>query len=132
MDDHPVIFFDGKCNLCNAAVQFVIQRDPEARFKFSSLQSPVATKLLPDHLHKTDFDSFILLQQNKIYTRSDAALRVARQLKGPISILYGFIIVPGFIRNRVYNFISKNRYKWFGKQEECMIPDASLAKRFLN
>jgi len=133
MDDQPVIFFDGVCNLCNTAVQFVIKKDPQGLFKFCSLQSPAASRLLQNHdFEKPDFNSFILLVNNKIYTRSSAALRVARKLNSAYSFLYGFIIVPPFIRNWVYDFISANRYKWFGKREECMVPDECLRHRFLN
>jgi predicted DCC family thiol-disulfide oxidoreductase YuxK len=133
MNEQPVIFFDGVCNLCNAAVRFIIKRDTKAQFIFCSLQSEAAHALLKNHdLHGADFKSFLLLQNNKFYTRSEAALRVARQLKSPYKFLYGFIIVPPFIRNWVYDLISANRYKWFGKREECMIPDGQLSKRFLN
>lgn len=133
MNEQPIIFFDGICNLCNAAVQFVIKRDPAAVFKFCSLQSPIASQLLSDRdFQSKDFNTFILLQNDKIYKRSDAALKVARQLKGPFKLLYGFIIVPVRVRNWVYDLISKNRYRWFGKREECMIPDPTLATRFIN
>lgn len=133
MDEQPVIFFDGVCNLCNAAVQFVIKRDPSSIFKFCSLQSPTATRLLSNHQFESqDMSTFILLQDNQIFTRSSATLKVARQLNSPYKILYGFIIVPPFIRNWVYDMISKNRYRWFGKRDECMIPDSSMASRFLN
>lgn len=131
--DQPLIFFDGVCNLCNAAVQFVVKRDPKAYFKFCSLQNPEASRLLASlNFQVPDFNSFILLQSGKVYTRSSAALRVARKLKGPVKVCYGFIIVPPFIRNWVYDLISNNRYKWFGKRDECIIPDAALSKRFLN
>lgn len=131
--EHPVIFFDGLCNLCNAAVQFVIKRDPSAIFKFCSLQSPIAARLLPDHnFQSQNLNTFILLQNNKIYKRSTAALKVASQLQSPYKLLYGFIIVPSIVRDWVYNLISKNRYKWFGKRNECMLPDPKLATRFLN
>ncbi len=132
MNDQPVIFFDGVCNLCNAAVQFVVKRDPKAVFKFCSLQNPKASLLLPGHNFRSqDFNSLILLQNGHIYTQSTAALLVARRLKSPFSLMYGFIIVPPVVRNWIYNFISKNRYKWFGRRNECMIPDAKLATRFI-
>lgn len=133
MNDQPVIFFDGVCNLCNASVQFVIRHDPKAIFKFCSLQSPIAKSLLPQHhFQNKDFSSFILLEDGIIYTRSTAALRVIRRLKSPFKILYGFIIVPPFIRNWAYKIIANNRYNWFGKKDTCMVPDSSLAHRFLN
>jgi predicted DCC family thiol-disulfide oxidoreductase YuxK len=132
MNESPVILFDGVCNLCNGAVQFVIRHDSTALFKFASLQSEEGQQLLNLHnLPVTGFNSFVLIQNGKSYTQSDAALLVAKQLDGPVKFLYGLIIVPSIIRNGVYNFIAKNRYKWFGKQDSCMIPDQSTRKRFI-
>ena len=132
MQDHPIILFDGVCNLCNAAVQYVIRHDAKSKFKFASLQSEAGQKLLHDlNLAQGNFNSFVLIQSNKIFTKSTAALMVAKQLDGVIKLLYGFIIVPPFIRHSVYNIIANNRYKWFGKKEECMLPTASLQSRFL-
>ena len=133
MPNHPTILFDGVCNLCNASVQYVIKHDPDAVFKFASLQSETGQQLLAKYdLAANNMNSFVLIKEGKAYTRSTAALLVARQLKGIIKLLYGFIIVPSFIRNAVYDLISKNRYKWFGKKDSCMIPTASLQTRFLN
>jgi predicted DCC family thiol-disulfide oxidoreductase YuxK len=133
MEKGPVILFDGVCNLCNGAVQFVIQKDKNAQFRFASLQSENGQKLLHQfQLPQADFTSFVLIENGKAYTRSTAALRVARKLSGAIKLLYGFIIVPVFIRDAVYNYIGKNRYKWFGKKDACMIPTPELKNRFLN
>lgn len=128
---NPVIFFDGYCNLCNSSVQFVIERDPKDIFRFASLQSDYAKeKLLPFHISEANLNSFILLENDKVYDRSTAALRVSRRLSGLWPLLYGFIIIPPFIRNGVYNFIAKNRYKWFGKQESCWVPTPALKSKF--
>lgn len=133
MADHPIILFDGICNLCNRSVQYVIKHDPDGIFKFTTLQSETGRLLSKKYnLSSSDLDSFILIQDGNAFTKSTAALMVAKQLKGPVKILYGFIIVPPFIRNSVYNIIAKNRYKWFGKKEACMIPTPSLQTRFLN
>lgn len=133
MNDAPIILFDGVCNLCNAAVQFVIRHDKKGLFKFASLQSETGRALLKRYdLPATNFSSFVLLQHEKAYTRSAAALQVAKQLQGPLRLLYGLIIVPPFIRNAVYDFIAKNRFKWFGKKDACMIPTPSLKARFLD
>ncbi|MCP9752160.1 thiol-disulfide oxidoreductase DCC family protein [Ferruginibacter sp. HRS2-29] len=133
MSTHPIILFDGVCNLCNSSVQYVIRRDPDAFFHYSSLQSESGQQLLKQFkLPTNDFNSFVLVQDGKVYTRSTAALKVARQLKGFIKLVYGFIIVPAFIRDAVYNFIAKNRYKWFGERDHCMIPTPELKSRFLN
>lgn len=132
MTEPPVILFDGICNLCNGAVQFVIHHDRKAVFKFCALQSETGQKLLKLHSLPTGgFDSFVLIQNGEAYTKSDAALMVAKRLDGPIRWLYGLIIVPPSIRNAVYNFIAKNRYKWFGKQQSCMMPEKSLQQRFI-
>ena len=130
-----IILFDGLCNLCSSSVQFVIKHDPKAVYKFASLQSEVGQKLLLDNgfsITDNNFSSFILLENNKIYTESTAALRVARNLNGLLPILYCTIIIPSFIRNAVYKFISKNRYKWFGQRTECWIPTIDLKNRFLD
>lgn len=132
MDQKPVILFDGVCNLCNGAVQFIIKRDKKKQFLFASLQSKAGTELLKTHeLPLNDFNSFILVEGEKVYTRSTAALRVAKKLRGGWKLLYSLMIVPRFLRNFVYNIIAKNRYKWFGKRNECMVPTAELKERFL-
>lgn len=132
-EEHPVILFDGVCNLCNNSVQYVIKHDPKHIFRFASLQSPFGQKILAMHnLPSNTYNSFILFANNKIYTRSTAALVVAKDLKGLIKLLYAFMIVPRFIRDTVYDFIAKNRYKWFGKKNECWIPTKELKNLFLD
>ena len=133
MQQNPIILFDGVCNLCNNSVQFVIKHDKTSKFSFAALQSSAGKALLQQHgLPQQGFDSFVLIQNEKVSLQSTAALNVAKQLAGPIQLLYAFIIVPAFIRNAVYNLIAKNRYKWFGKKESCMIPTIALQSRFLN
>ena len=128
----PVILFDGLCNLCNEAVQFTIERDKQNLFRFASLQSDYATeKIAPFNIVLQNLESFILLEDDKVYLRSTAALRVAKKLSGLWPLLYGFIIVPRFIRDAVYNYIAKNRYKWFGKQESCWVPTPELKSKFI-
>jgi predicted DCC family thiol-disulfide oxidoreductase YuxK len=130
---HPVILFDGICNLCNRSVQLVIKHDKKRLFRFASLQSSFGESVLKRYNLPADtFNSFILLVNNKIYTRSTAALLVAKRLSGLIKLLYGFIIVPKFIRDFVYDVIAKNRYKWFGKKEACWIPTPELKELFLD
>ncbi|RYY68976.1 MAG: thiol-disulfide oxidoreductase DCC family protein [Chitinophagaceae bacterium] len=133
MAESPLILFDGVCNLCNGAVQFVIRHDKKGQFKFASLQSESGQHLLQKHqLPQENFTSFVLIENGKTYIRSTAALRVARSLTGAVKLLYGFIIVPPFIRDAVYNFIAKHRYRWFGKKDSCMLPTPELQSRFLN
>ena len=132
MAEHPIILFDGICNLCNSVVQFVIKHDKKDLFRFASLQSETGKKLIEDlHLKIPLPDSFLLISGKEVYTRSTAALLVAKNLHGLLKWLYGFIIVPVFIRDAVYNIIAKNRYKWFGKKDQCMIPTTELQSKFL-
>jgi predicted DCC family thiol-disulfide oxidoreductase YuxK len=131
--DQPVVLFDGVCNLCNSAVQFIIKRDKKNIFRFASLQSPIGQKLLEQyHLPTNELNSFILVENNKVYDRSTGALRVVKRLKGLWPLLYILIIIPKFLRDPVYNWVGRNRYKWFGKKDECMIPTPELKARFLN
>lgn len=127
-----IILFDGVCNLCQASVQFVIKRDPHNKFKFASLQSAYGQQVLQHQGFSTDrLTSFILVENGKVYRRSTAALRVAKQLPGAWPLLYAFIAVPPFVRNAVYDFIAANRYRWFGKQESCMLPTPELKAKFM-
>ena len=129
---HHLILFDGICNLCNSSVQYIIRHDKKGLFKFASLQSETGRQIINRFNLPPGFtDSFILVENNKVFTRSDAALKVARHLKGISKLLYGFIIVPAFIRNGVYDIIAKNRYKWFGRKDSCMIPAPGIESRFL-
>ena len=133
MSSHPVIFFDGVCNLCNASVQFVIRHDPQSQFQFAAFQSDYAQQALREfELCPEESDTILLLENGKLYDRSSAALRIARRLTGAWSWLYGFYIVPKFIRDFVYRQISKNRYKIWGKQESCWVPTPALQERFLS
>jgi predicted DCC family thiol-disulfide oxidoreductase YuxK len=128
-----IILFDGVCNLCNAAVQFVIKRDKKNQFLFASLQSETGSNFLKDYgLDSAVMNSFVLIENGKAYQRSKAALLVLKKLSGLWALFYGFIIVPTFIRDGVYNFISRKRYKWFGRQDECMLPTPELKAKFLN
>lgn len=132
MSNGPIILFDGVCNLCNSSVQFVIRHDPLGKFRFASLQSITGQQLLQQHhLPLNNFSSFVLIEDGKAYTQSTGALKATRHLKGLWKMLYGFIIVPAFIRNSIYNWIANNRYKWFGRQDSCMIPTPALKARFL-
>lgn len=129
--DNPVILFDGVCNLCTGSVQFILKRDKDKTFSFASLQSDYGQKLLQQfNLPTNTFNSFILYQDGKIYTRSTAALQMFQQLNGWKWVKI-FWIVPKFIRDAVYNLIARNRYKWFGKKNECWLPTPDLKARFL-
>ncbi len=132
MQESPIILFDGVCNLCNGAVQFVIRHDPQAIFKFASLQSETGQEMLRKFgLPASSFDSFVLIDNGKAYTKSDAALAVVKKLPGMLRFLYGLKIVPAILRDAVYNLVAKKRYGWFGKKDSCMIPTKSIQHRFI-
>ncbi len=128
-----VVFFDGVCNFCNASVHFIIKRDKNDRFKFAALQSDYAKEKLSNYFQEnpSQAESIILLENGHVFTQSTAALRIAKHLKGMYPLLYCCIIIPKFFRNFVYDFIAKNRYKWFGKKKECMIPTPEIKSKFL-
>ena len=116
-ENQSIVLFDGVCNLCNSAVAFIIKRDKKKIFKLSPLQSSFSETLNQQfHFKQPQLNSIILIENNKVYHKSTAALRVAKKLSGTIKILYIFIIIPPFIRDAVYSVIAKNRYRWFGKK----------------
>ena len=131
--DQPIVLFDGVCNLCNGAVQFIIRHDKKEKFLFASLQSEIGKRILSsNNLSRDDLKTFLLIEDDKVYTKSTAALRVIKQLNGVISILYTFNVIPKFIRDSIYDLVARNRYNWFGKKDECMIPTPQLKARFLS
>ncbi len=127
-----IILFDGVCNLCNSSVKFIIKRDSEGQFKFASLQSETGQTLLRMHGLNNDLSSFVLLEDDKVYLKSSAALRVCRKLDSAWPILSLFRFLPPFIRDFLYDFVAKNRYKWFGKEESCLVPSPEWKQRFLD
>jgi predicted DCC family thiol-disulfide oxidoreductase YuxK len=130
---HPVILFDGVCNLCSGVVQFINKHDAKKQFRFASLQSKFGEEVMKHFRLPIDqFNSFILFENKKIYTRSTGALKVAKKLNGLYPLLYGFIIVPRFIRDAVYNLVARKRYQWFGKKETCWIPTPELKNLFID
>ncbi len=132
MESNKVILFDGVCNLCNSSINFIIDHDKNNIFKFASLQSEAGQKLLNKFkLENNDFDSIVLIENDKYYMRSNAVLRIVRSFPGLWKMLYAFIIVPSPIRDFLYNMIADNRYKWFGKKKQCMVPTPEVRGRFL-
>lgn len=130
--EHPIILFDGVCNFCDGAVNFVLKQDKKGIFRFAPLQSEAGQKLLQQYnLSTEDFDSFVLVDNGKVYKKSSASLRVMNKLPWYWKEAQILWIVPGFLRNAIYDFIAANRYKWFGKKEQCMVPTPELRNRFL-
>ncbi|WP_276500567.1 thiol-disulfide oxidoreductase DCC family protein [Terrimonas pollutisoli] len=126
-----IVLFDGVCNYCNAMVNFAIRHDKKAILKFAPLQSKAGSQLKEKYKIPAEIDSVIFIENNIVYTYSDAAIHIAKYLRWPAKILYGLIIIPKFIRQPIYKWIAKNRYKWFGKKERCMVPGAEVRQRFL-
>ncbi len=127
-----IILFDGVCNFCNSSVNYVIDHDPTGYFKFAALQSEAGEKLKEKFgIDSFETDSVILVENDKAFVRSAAALKVARKLKGPASFLYVFTIIPRPIRDLLYDQFAKRRYKFFGERDACMMPTPELRARFL-
>lgn len=132
--DKDLILFDGVCNLCESTVLFIIKRDRDARFQFCSLQSGAARQILDEHQHASDpLASVLLLSDGELYTKSRAALRIAKNLDGAWPVLYYlFFWVPALIADRSYDFIGNRRYKWFGMKDSCWIPGNETQRRFID
>lgn len=132
-NDRPILFFDGVCNLCNRWIQFVIKNDRKKQIVFASLQSKFGREAQEELRQRKGAvpDSLLLYYNNKFYTRSSAALKTAQLMGGTWQVFAVGFILPGFIRNGIYNWVSRNRYKWYGKRDECMIPTPELSARFL-
>jgi len=130
--DRPVLFFDGVCNLCSRAVQFMLRHDRRRRFLFAPLQ-PAAGSLLPAGMADAADTpvSVVLAYRGRYYRESDAVLHALRLLGGGWRLLFAGIIIPRFVRDRIYRRIARNRYRWFGKRDACMVPDAAQRARFL-
>ncbi|PQJ09422.1 hypothetical protein CJD36_019460 [Flavipsychrobacter stenotrophus] len=128
----PILFFDGVCNLCNSTIQKIIRFDKQKQFLFAPLQSTAGREALQ---HVTEAEgkagSVILFHNDQYYTRSSAVLQVFRLLGGWFNLLLAGYILPRFLRDALYNYIASHRYKWFGQQNECMVPTAELKERFL-
>ena len=131
-EDAAVVLFDGVCNLCNGFVQFVFPRDPEGKYRFASLQSDVGRELLADHDLPTDeLESIVLIEDGEAYVKSAAVIRIAAGLGGAYRLLAPFRHVPRSVRDRVYDFVADNRYRWFGKKDRCMMPSGDVESRFI-
>ncbi len=134
LKNKQLILFDGVCNLCNSSVLYVIKRDYENKFLFAPLQSNIAKSITTEYKIDTNKVDSILLynpKKQKVYSKSTAALQVAKQLNFPTKLMAIFLVIPAFVRNWVYDYVAKNRYKWYGKKETCMIPTPELKAKFL-
>ncbi len=129
----PAVFFDGVCTFCNGTVRFLIARDPKARLRFATLQSEVAKELLANQpVDPQALDAIVLLENGRCYEESTAALRIARYLRAPWPLLGLFVVVPRPIRDAIYRWVARNRYRWSGKEEHCRVPSPEERGRFLD
>lgn len=126
-----LVLFDGYCNLCTGAVRFILRRDSNARFLFSSLSGETAQKVMAAFPDKAGKDSLLVYHRGRLYTQSDAVLKIAGSLSGLWPVFTVFWIVPRFLRNAAYRFISRYRYRWFGHRNTCMVPSEDVSNRFL-
>ncbi|PSP85161.1 thiol-disulfide oxidoreductase DCC family protein [Halobacteriales archaeon QS_6_64_34] len=130
--DHPVLLFDGVCNLCNGVVQFIIRRDPAGKIRFAPLQSAAGKALLSGHgLPPSDLDSVVLVENGELYRKSAAVIRVAELLGWPYRAVAVGYAVPRSVRDALYDIVAANRYDVFGRKDQCMLPDDDVSDRFL-
>ena len=127
--EKPIVLFDGGCNFCNSTVNFIVRHDPKKNFEFFPFHSDDAKKLLNSFGRAENYsESIVLIENEKIFFRSTASLRIARKLNRRISWVYIFIFIPEFFRDKIYDWIAGHRYSWFGKKESCEIPGDDLKK----
>ncbi|MBN9350584.1 MAG: thiol-disulfide oxidoreductase DCC family protein [Chitinophagaceae bacterium] len=132
MEDKTIILFDGVCNLCNGFVNFVIRHDKRNQFMFAPLQSEIGDDLLKKFDVTEKLSTIVLIEKNKLFNRSTAVLKIMKKLSAGWKWFYALIIIPKFIRDAFYKLIAKNRYHWFGRKEECMVPTSEIKSKFLN
>ena len=133
MNNPSIIIFDGVCNLCNAAVRFIINRDPQGKFAFTPMHSALADELIAQHgIPNVSEDTLLLIKDNQCFVYSDAVLEIARELTGWWHLLNLFKFIPKSIRDSMYKLVARNRYRLFGQRETCMVPSQDVRKRFLH
>lgn len=130
--DGPIILFDGVCNLCHGAVRFIVRRDPDASFRFAPLESALGKRLVQEWAgHGPPADSVLLIDGGKLYQRSDAALRIAARLRSPWPAIVMLGAIPRPLRDAAYDYVARNRYRWFGRKHACPAPDPEMLDRFI-
>jgi predicted DCC family thiol-disulfide oxidoreductase YuxK len=126
-----IVLFDGLCNLCSSSVRFIIKRDSKRKFLFASLQSDYAREILSANSLDDSMRTIVLIKNSRVYLQSDAVLEISLELGGLWPVFYSLKIIPRFIRNSAYRFVSRNRYRWFGKTDACWLPSPDLSSRFI-
>jgi len=128
----PIVLFDGECSLCNASVNFIIARDGRKRFRFAAIQSAIGHRLLEQHgLPDSEQSTVVLIEGQRAFTRSTAALRIVRWLRWPWPFLFALVVIPRLVRDPLYALIARNRHRWFGRSASCRVPNPELRERFL-
>jgi len=130
LDKHPLVLFDGVCNLCNSSVDFIIRKEKGNELRFASLQSTVGQKIVANY-GKDVPDSILFLNNGQLYSKSTAVLQLSKYLKFPWPLFYFLVVFPKIIRDVIYDFIARNRYKWFGVKETCRLPSDDERAKFL-
>lgn len=131
-DSHPIVLFDGLCNLCSRAVAFIIRHDPEAQFRMAPLQSEAGRNLLSQHgLDPDAVNTIVLITGGRAFAKSEAAVGIARRLHGWPRLSWWTHVVPVPLRDAVYDWVSRNRFRWFGRRGQCMVPGPDVSDRFL-
>lgn len=129
---HPILLFDGVCNLCHGTVRFIVERDPDARVRFAPLQSGVGRELLAQHgLPLDTLDTVVLIEDGRAFLRGDAAIRVVAGLGGGWRLLRALLVLPRGLRDATYDFVARHRYRWFGRRDSCPVPTPEQRARFL-
>ncbi len=129
---HALVLFDGVCNFCNGSVNWIIRRDGRGYFRFAALQSEAGAELQRQYgLDLNALDTMIVIERGRVYTKSTAGLRIVRRLQSPWRGLYALIAVPRPVRDFLYDWFARRRYRWFGKRDECMVPSPEVRERFL-
>jgi predicted DCC family thiol-disulfide oxidoreductase YuxK len=131
-DQYDIVLFDGVCSLCNSAIDLIVRNDKGGHFKVGALQDEKAKAILKDYDIEDDYlDSIILVRGNNVFYKSRAALEISRKMKGAWPLLYSFILIPSIIRDPIYDWIARHRYRWFGKKETCRLPTLAERAKFL-
>jgi len=130
--ESTIVLYDGECNLCHHAVQFIIPRDPSAKFRFASLESNIGRQLLQEHGLSEVCDTVVVIDRGRAFLRSSAALRIARYLRAPWPVFGLFAVIPPKLRDWIYHHIARNRYRWFGYRTHCMLPSPEIRERFID
>ena len=131
--EHPILLYDGVCNYCNAVCNFITRRGPAKRFRFAHLQSPLAQQLLTSHgLPANMLDSVVLIEDGRAYLKSDVTIRIAPHLTGPAKLAVLLRLLPRSLRDLGYDVVARNRYRWWGKQNACIVPTPAIRDRFLD